>query len=591
MAWLVDAPGGRLTLRNDRPTRLGRAADNDLVLTDSTVSQHHAVISFDDGRAYLRDLGSSNGTFIGGMRVSGGQLADGSVIKLGRVVFVYRESEGAQSAGPLVSPPQGPARTSGVVKRGRASHRTSFSARTGAILGALFLLGLLATLGGRAFFDSLGSPKPNTSRLSAARLQTQPADSEHPTKGRTFRDCQECPEMVVVPAGSFTMGDDLEGPQLDDLEGPRHQVTIGQPLAVGKYPVTRDEYTRFVEATGHSDDEWKKQEFPQTGRDPVVNVSWDDAKAYVGWLSEKAGHTYRLLSEAEYEYAERAGTSTVYWWGNSDADLCKYANGDCNHHGTVPVGSYPANAFGLYDVAGNVWEWTEDCWNHTYARAPDDGTAWTTGSCGERVLRGGSFYMSAEELRSAVRYRQRDRQSDYGFRVARTLYAPPEPSAVSSHDGGSKPSIGGLSDADFDSRFQCPESLSSDAQREAVFSEYMDWVAVKHSHWEVSRIIDYRVELLTRHHCANTLRNVGVDNPPKSNEACKDSVGQVRADTYVTQCLEVGPGTHPPCNSVNPCQMIIDEIIWGCGRLYPYYPSTTIKAPEFCREYANPPNY
>ncbi|MGA8793752.1 formylglycine-generating enzyme family protein, partial [Candidatus Binatus sp.] len=145
---------------------------------------------------------------------------------------------------------------------------------------------------------------------------------------------------------------------------------------------------------------------------------------------EKTGHSYRLLSEAEYEYAERAGTSTAYWWGDNADELCRYANGGpCNHHGTVPVGSYPANAFGLYDMAGNVWEWTEDCWNGSYAGAPDDGTAWTTGDCGQRVLRGGSLDHDARYLRSA----NRDgldtglRSNDYiltyglGFRVARTL--------------------------------------------------------------------------------------------------------------------------------------------------------------------------
>jgi ribosomal protein L40E len=158
-------------------------------------------------------------------------------------------------------------------------------------------------------------------------------------------------------------------------------------------------------------------------------------------------------------------------------------------------------------------------------------------------------------------------------------------------EAGSKPSVGGLSDADFDSRFQCPESLSSDAQRKAALSEYMDWVAARHSDWTVSGFVDYRVKLLTRHHCVDTLRNIGVNNQPETNEACKDSVGQVQADTYATQCREVSMATHPPCDSANPCQMIIDHITWACGQLYPYDPSTTFKAPEFCKEYINPPNH
>jgi formylglycine-generating enzyme required for sulfatase activity len=247
---------------------------------------------------------------------------------------------------------------------------------------------------------------------------------EHPTVGRTFRDCDECPEMVVVPAGSFTMGSPSSEAGRYDQEGPQHHVTIGYSFAVGKYPVTRDEYARFVEATGHSNEDWRNPSFPQTGRDPVVNVNWDDAKAYVGWLGEKAGHTYRLVSEAEYEYAERAGTSTAYWWGDSDADLCRYANGGpCNHDGTVPVGSYPANAFGLYDMAGNVWEWTEDCWNRGYADAPDNGAAWMTGDCGLRVQRGGSWLNLPRSLRSAYHGGVNSfyRVNGIGFRVARTL--------------------------------------------------------------------------------------------------------------------------------------------------------------------------
>jgi formylglycine-generating enzyme required for sulfatase activity len=223
------------------------------------------------------------------------------------------------------------------------------------------------------------------------------------------------PQMVVVPPGSFMMGDHSDGPQ--------HEVTINYSFALGKYPVTRDEYAQFASETS-ANSEWQSPGFSQTGRDPVVNVSWNDAQAYVRWLSEKTGKNYRLPSEAEYEYAERAGTTTAYWWGDSDADLCRYANGDpCNHHGTVAVGSYPPNAFGLYDMAGNVWEWTEDCWNESYAGAPDDGSAWTSGDCGERVLRGGSWYFNDFDLRSAYRDRisTGNRDNDVGFRVARTL--------------------------------------------------------------------------------------------------------------------------------------------------------------------------
>jgi formylglycine-generating enzyme required for sulfatase activity len=239
-----------------------------------------------------------------------------------------------------------------------------------------------------------------------------------------FRDCADCPEMVVIPPGRFTMG----SPPLEKGEGserPQHTVTIGYAFAVGRFPTTRDEYAQFATMTGRSSNEWRHPGFAQTGRDPVVNVSWDDAKAYVGWLSHKTGQSYRLLSESEYEYAERAGTTTAWWWGDSADELCRYANGgDCGHNGTVPVRCYPANKFGLFDMGGNVWEWTEDCWNDGYAGAPDNGTPWTTGTCGSRAVRGESWRSRAELLRSG--YRSRDYAGDRydgtnGFRVARTL--------------------------------------------------------------------------------------------------------------------------------------------------------------------------
>jgi len=159
-------------------------------------------------------------------------------------------------------------------------------------------------------------------------------------RSATFRDCAECPEMVVMPTGSFVMGFSLSEPQRDPNESPQHPVTINYGFAVGKYPTTRYEYGRFVAESGFSaNHEWQNPGFPQTASHPVVNVSWSDAKAYAKWLSRKTGHQYRLLSEAEYEYAMRAGTTTRYWWGNDDDQACAYANRyACQHAGTVPVG-------------------------------------------------------------------------------------------------------------------------------------------------------------------------------------------------------------------------------------------------------------
>jgi formylglycine-generating enzyme required for sulfatase activity len=154
----------------------------------------------------------------------------------------------------------------------------------------------------------------------------------------------------------------------------------------------------------------------------VVGVSWDDAKAYVEWLGKETGQPYRLLSEAEWEYACRAGKTTRYWWGDA-LPTPEQANFGRKKGGTTAVDTYPANPWGLRDMHGNVWEWVEDCWNESYAGAPKDGVAWTTGDCGRRVLRGGSWRNLPQHLRSANRdrYRAGIRSSNTGFRVFRTL--------------------------------------------------------------------------------------------------------------------------------------------------------------------------
>ena len=259
--------------------------------------------------------------------------------------------------------------------------------------------------------------------------------------GDTFRDCATCPEMVVVPSGSFMMGSPADEPNREDNEGPQHRVTISKPFAVGKYGVTRGQFTAFVDATGYDagnscwiwdgsqwregSNNWRNPGFTQSDTHPVVCVSWNDAKAYIDWLSKKTGQNYRLLSEAEWEYVARAGTTTPYHFG--DIIFPSQANYGGNNSGTVEVGSYPANAFGLHDVHGNVWEWVEDCWHDNYNGAPSDGSAWIN-DCHDdgkdrRVLRGGSWNYVPWVLRSAVRGwgDARDRVNYGGFRIARTL--------------------------------------------------------------------------------------------------------------------------------------------------------------------------
>ena len=271
--------------------------------------------------------------------------------------------------------------------------------------------------------------------------------------GERFRDCPECPEMVVVPAGSFLMGSPSHERGREDNEGLVHQVTIEVPFAVGVYEVTVAEFGRFVDATGHSTGNacyvwtgekweqrngfgWRNPGFRQGGSHPAVCVSWEDAQAYVAWLSRVAGERYRLPSEAEWEYAARAGTRTARWWGEEEPRQCTHANGadasagwgwgvGCSdgHSRTAPVGSFRMNAWGLHDVLGNVWEWTQDCWNSNYQGAPSNGRAWERGNCSNRVLRGGARVLRPWLLRSALRSRGTTglRGSDGGFRVARTL--------------------------------------------------------------------------------------------------------------------------------------------------------------------------
>ena len=251
-------------------------------------------------------------------------------------------------------------------------------------------------------------------RLAKMRKEREAAGVEW------FRDCDVCPEMVVVPAGSFLMGAPAGEEEREGDEGPQHRVTIREPFTVGVYEVTFEEWDACAADGGcggyRPDDKgWGR------GRRPVINVSWDDAQGYVRWLSRKTGEEYRLLSEAEWEYASRAGTTTRYSFGHeitpSDANYGR------NMGETQPVGSYRANGFGLHDMHGNVWEWVRDCRNESYAGAPNNGDAWEVGDCTRRGLRGGSWASDSRNLGSADRngIRSGNRVSNLGFRVARTL--------------------------------------------------------------------------------------------------------------------------------------------------------------------------
>ncbi len=296
--------------------------------------------------------------------------------------------------------------------------------------------------------------------------------------GTTLGDCADCPPMVVIAAGEFTMGSPASETGRFDNEGPQRAVRISRPFALGRSEVTFAEFQRFAQDTGYKTEaerdvgrpgcfafnfadrtatkndwrpgkSWRDPGFEQTtDRDPAVCVSWNDAKAYLRWLSGKTGKAYRLPTEAEWEYAARAGTKTSRPWGDDPAQACAYANvadqstyrtgvgpgsktwsrsnrHECNdgRYLTAPAGSYKANGFGLYDMLGNAWEWTEDCWNAGYQGAPSDGSAWLAGDCSRRVLRGSGWSSEPRLARSATRDRESSgfRRSTVGFRIARTL--------------------------------------------------------------------------------------------------------------------------------------------------------------------------
>ena len=246
--------------------------------------------------------------------------------------------------------------------------------------------------------------------------------------GESFRDFLRSgelgPEMVVVPAGRFLMGDLLGGGMSG--ERPVHEVTISQPFAIGKYEITFEDYQRFLGPSAPPRDEgWGR------GNRPVINVSWSEAVAYVSWLSAETGQHYRLLSEAEWEYAARAGTTTAFSWGDhAGENLANCASCGSPPWGgkqSAPVGSFPANPWGLFDMHGNVWEWVRDCANENYNGAPSDGSAWEAGDCAERMVRGGAFDFGAKLSRSSYRLSlPPDVSHPFGFRVARDLDTPDE---------------------------------------------------------------------------------------------------------------------------------------------------------------------
>jgi len=289
------------------------------------------------------------------------------------------------------------------------------------------------------------------------------APPEH-VAGEKFRDCEDCPEMIVIPAGSFVMGSPADEPGRREDEGPQRDIRIDRPFAVGRYEVTRRQYEAFLGDTHHPvsgncvtdrrkpgtwaadpDTNFHDPGFEQSADHPAACVSWNDAMAYVAWLNRKSGGGYRLLREAEWEYVARAGSTTAYPWGASVDQGCEHMNGydqvilgkkgnlyqdeavpyaACSdgYLNSAPVGSFAANAFGVHDMIGNLGEWIEDCATLSYAALQPDGTH-GDGDCGKRVVRGGSWGTQPRQLRSAerIRYGPADVDDSIGIRVAKTL--------------------------------------------------------------------------------------------------------------------------------------------------------------------------
>lgn len=305
--------------------------------------------------------------------------------------------------------------------------------------------------------NKLNAGKPSvTTTDNPSQAIPKPPVAQAPAKA--FKDCPECPEMIVIPAGTFDMGTELSEKERDN-EAPRHRVSIAKPFALGKTEVTRAQFAAFIKETGYAPvgkcwvfktgrtwepettRNWRNPDYMQQDNHPVVCVNWDDAKAYTDWLSHKTGKEYRLPSEAEWEYAARSGTVSRNYWGKAYEPICEFANimdqtakgqvpvdfngHKCpdNHVYTAPAGSFKPNAFGLYDMIGNTWEWTLDCQNDSYTAAPNDGSAWLQGDCSKRMRRGGSWFDSGWPNRSASRVPTSKSAGNNatGFRPAATL--------------------------------------------------------------------------------------------------------------------------------------------------------------------------
>ena len=271
------------------------------------------------------------------------------------------------------------------------------------------------------------APAPVPAKNAQAPYGTAPTIPATPAKAaanatagvQEIKDCPACPALIAVNPGAFTMGNNTDDPS----EKPAHHVTIGHPFALAKYPVTVTQWKACVSAGACPQLSNDNNMGPNT---PVRDVSWDDAQQYLKWLTKISGKSYRLPTEAEWEYAARGGTATRYWWG----DTMKKGNANCKDCGDpwrpdapADVGTFAANPYGFYDMNGGVWEWVSDCWHSSFKNAPADGRSWDDPMCEARVIRGGSWKDDASYMLSSTRFKYDGsvRYSENGFRVARDM--------------------------------------------------------------------------------------------------------------------------------------------------------------------------
>jgi|CXWL01.1.fsa_nt_gi formylglycine-generating enzyme required for sulfatase activity len=401
------------------------------------------------------------GVFLYNHQLARDRATKADALRIAAESLARREEESRAQPAPAAEPTEDPA----------ARARAAEDARKAAAKAKALALKIedearrMAQVAARKQADAMALAEERARAEAARTVKETPRAAPRP--GTVFQDCADCPRMVVIPAGEFTMGSPAAEAGRGVDEGPQRQVSVAL-YALGRSEVTVAEFRRFTEESGYQTEAergaraqgcsgfiyadpaaglpgaqvttWRSPGLAQADSHPVLCVSWNDARAYAQWLSKRTGKRYRLPTEAEWEYAARSGSVAARPWGDDPVQACRFANvadqsrfqtwgfgqkHECTdgHYFTAPAGGYSPNRFGLHDMLGNAWEWTEDCWNANYAGAPSDGSAWLTGDCAQRVTRGGSWSTVPRFTRSAARYRNTADHRDNltGFRLARIL--------------------------------------------------------------------------------------------------------------------------------------------------------------------------